>query len=231
MLIDAYGRRGVPRYWIFIVLMPFGEIVYFFKFKIHDPDFAWLKTPFASVFERPPSIAELRYNVEQTPSLANKIALAEAVYDAGEYREATVLFEEGVGADDGSSDALYGLGVARIGLKDHAGAVKPLKKLIELDPMHRDYDAWAKLVHALWECERYEDALRYLASLVEQSPRLAHRMLYAHYLGRDRRNEQAQAQLVTALREHEYAPSYLRRRNRRLAKQAREMLQELSASS
>lgn len=35
MLIDAY-QRGAPRYWTVIILMPFGEWVYFFMVKIED---------------------------------------------------------------------------------------------------------------------------------------------------------------------------------------------------
>ncbi len=74
MLVDAIGRPGIPRYWYWVILMPFGEWFYFFKYKIHDPDFAWLKAPFGSLLDRLASIQELRHNAEQTPSLANQVS-------------------------------------------------------------------------------------------------------------------------------------------------------------
>ena len=121
MLVDAIGRPGIPRYWYWVVLMPFGEWFYFFKYKIHDPEFAWMKTPFGSLLDRPLSIKELRHNAEETPSLANKVSLAQALHDAEEYEEACKLFEGALEMDSKLCDALYGLGVSRIGLGDDEG--------------------------------------------------------------------------------------------------------------
>jgi hypothetical protein len=55
-------------------------------------------------------------------------------------------------------------------------------------------------------------------------------MLYAYYLAQDERLGDAKEQLTTALREYEYAPRYLKRRNQALFKQAKTMLQRLSES-
>jgi len=231
MLVDAIGRPGIPRYWYWVVLMPFGEWFYFFKYKIHDPDFAWLKAPFGSWLDRPLSINELRHNAEQSPSLVNKVSLAQALHDADEYEEASKLFESALEIDSNASDALYGLGVSRIGLDDEEGAVEPLRRLVDIDPRHHDYDGWAQLAHALWKLERRPETIGVLSRLVKTSPRLPHRIAYAYYLGLAEHRDEAQAQLATALQEFEYAPKYMKRRQRALAKKAKEMLRQLSEAS
>ena len=231
MLVDAIGRRGISRYWYWIILIPFGEWFYFFKYKIHDPDFAWLKAPFGSLLDKPASIKELRHNAEQTPSLANQVSLAQALHDAEEYEEAAELFEHVLEKDSTSRDALYGLGVTRIGRGDEEGAIEPLRRLVDIEPSHHDFDAWAKLAHALWKLERRQETIEALSLLVRRSPRLQHRIAYAYYLGLAEHRDEAQAQLATALQEFEYAPKYAKRGQRALAKQAREMLRQLSETS
>ncbi len=86
MLVDALRRRPIL-YWYVIIFLPFGPFVYFFAFKIHDYDLGWLGR-----IVRPappaPSLAELRERVRQSPSLANRMRLANALHDAGDYAEA-----------------------------------------------------------------------------------------------------------------------------------------------
>jgi hypothetical protein len=230
MLVDAMSRRGVSRYWYFIILMPFGEVFYFFKYKIHDPDMAWLKSPFAGLLVKPLTIDELRFNMEQSPSVANKVALAQALYEEDQYREAASIFSEALRQDESSSEILYGLAVSHIGLNELEDAVEALKKLVEIDPKYSEYDGWAKLALALWETGRRQEALDVLSRLVSSSPRIQHRMLYAYYLGKNGVRGKAQEELVTAIREFEYSPRYLKRRNQPFVKQAKEMLQRLSIS-
>ncbi len=231
MLVDAIGRPGIPRYWYWVILMPFGEWFYFFKVKIHDPDFEWLKPLFGSLLDKPTSIQELRQHAEETPSLANQVSLASALHDAEEYEEASELFERMLEMDSSSCDALYGLGVSRAGRGDDEGALEPLRRLVELDPRHHDYDGWAQLAHALWKLERRQESIETLSRLVKTSPRLQHRMAYAYYLGLAEHRDEARAELATALQEFEQAPTHMKRRERGLAKKAREMLRRLSEAS
>jgi hypothetical protein len=86
------------------------------------------------------------------------------------------------------------------------------------------------LALALWETERRQEALDALSRLVSLSPRIQHRMLYASYLGKSEQRGEAQEQLTTAIREFEYSPRYLKRRNRPFVRQAKDMLQHLSMS-
>ncbi|HXV61229.1 MAG TPA: tetratricopeptide repeat protein [Vicinamibacteria bacterium] len=228
MLVDAIGRPGIARYWYWVILMPFGEWFYFFKYKIHDPDFAWLKAPFGALLDKPASIEELRYHTEQTPSLHNKVRLAQALHDADAFGEASALFTQVLESDSSSRDALYGLGLCRIGAGDLDGAIAPLRKLVELEPAYHHYDGFAKLAQTLWESNQRDEALAALGKLVKLSPRMPHRVAYAHYLGLAEDRAEAQTQLTTALQEFDYAPKYLKRSHRALAKRAKEMLRQLS---
>jgi len=56
-------------------------------------------------------------------------------------------------------------------------------------------------------------------------------MAYAYYLGLDENRDEAQAELATALQESEFAPKYVKRRERAMVKQAREMLRQLSEAT
>ena len=71
MLVDAVKRR-VEFYWYIIIFFPFGEWVYFFAVKIHD--FRQVRFRLA---ERAPSLRKLRFEAKQTPSINNKLALAD----------------------------------------------------------------------------------------------------------------------------------------------------------
>jgi len=71
MLVDALQRRQ-ERYWYFVVLMPFGELVYFFVVKIHDPDMRWLKNSL-SLGPRAPSVADFRYRLRLNLRRINRV--------------------------------------------------------------------------------------------------------------------------------------------------------------
>ena len=51
MLVDAVQRR-CGTYWYFVVLCPFGEWVYFFKVKIHDPEFERMRLWVRALFKK-----------------------------------------------------------------------------------------------------------------------------------------------------------------------------------
>ena len=67
MLIDA-GRRRIDSYWYFIIVMPFGAIIYFFSVKIHDYNLSWIKKS----FERSVSVSELGWSATRPGRTARK---------------------------------------------------------------------------------------------------------------------------------------------------------------
>ncbi|MDD9969990.1 MAG: tetratricopeptide repeat protein [Myxococcales bacterium] len=223
MLVDAIQRRA-DRYWYFVVLLPFGEWFYFFTVKIHDPQFRGIKQAFASVMAPKISLAHRRRLADETPSFANKLALAQAYHDEGRTAEAAAMFEELLVLDEQSKHALYGLGLCRFEQGNYEGAIDALSRLVELKPSFAEYEPWGRLANALSKADRLDDAVQVLSKLVRTSPRLRHRVAYARYLARAGRCEEARDELHNALLDDETAPRYQRRLERKARREAKGLL-------
>jgi hypothetical protein len=224
MLIDAI-RRGAERRWFWIIFIPFGEWYYFFMVKIHTPEMAWLKAQFH--YEKPQSLEGLRYRFEQTPSLANRLRLGQALHDEGSYDEGAELFSGVLARQPESREALLGLGLCSAGRGDDEGAVGSLERLIELDRAYGDYQPWLHLTEALWRLGRCDDALGLLERLVATSPRLGHSVALAQFQIEADQPEPARKTLWQALEHHSHAPRFDQRNNRAWARRAKKMLKRL----
>ena len=177
------------------------------------------------------TIADLRYQAERTPHYATKLALAQGLYRQKSYREAQKHFAEALRLKTDDREALYGMALTQNGLRDYDLAIESLEKLIDIDPAFRDYAAWTELAHALCHTGRNEDAFELLDRLVTRSPRLKHRVAYAHYLMHGGRRETAREQLETGLLEHHHAPKYIQRMNKLWIRPAEKMLKKASMSA
>ncbi len=227
LLVDAIRRRRAV-YWYPIIMLPFGEWFYFFMVKIHDPDMLWLKEGFQRLTAKRVTVEQLRFQLGQTPSFSNTLALAQALHDRERYSEAAELFKRALEIDADSKAALYGLALSLLGLDDHPPAIGHLRKLIALEPSFQDYAAWSNLAYALSRTGRQEETIELLGRLVDSSPRLNHRLLYAHYLMQDGLEDKAREQIEEGLIEYRQAPPFLKRRNRAYARQAKRMLKQLA---
>lgn len=223
MIVDAI-RRGAAYYWYPVIVLPFGEWVYFFVVKVQDPEFDWARELYKKATTKKVTVEELRYQAEQSPSFASKSILAQALYDQGTYREAAELFAEALELHDDSREALYGLALSHSALREYEPAIEGFEKIIELDPSFRDYAAYTDLAHTLTESGRLQETFELLAGLVEKSPRLRHRVAYAHYLLHDGRRDAAREQLEAGLHEYSHAPKYVKRKNRAWARRAKQLL-------
>ncbi len=227
MLVDALQRRQ-ERYWYFVVLMPFGELVYFFMVKIHDPDMRWLKNSLR-LGPRAPSVDDLRYRLRLNPCQANIITLAQALYDKNQVAEAYELFAEALSKDPTSRPALLGSGASLHLLSRNDEAEPPLRSLIELEPRYGNCQAWAELAKVLWACDEQEACLELLSDLLKVSPRIAHRVVLAEYQLQAGRCDLARHQLEMALDDHQHGPRYLRRVNRVWARRAKALFKQIPA--
>src|SRR5690349_7905580 len=74
MLVDAY-RRGADSFWFWVILLVpfFGAWAYFFSVKVRAGDFRGVNL--GGVFPRGPSLAQLRFLAESTPTLTNHLNL------------------------------------------------------------------------------------------------------------------------------------------------------------
>src|SRR5437660_472176 len=82
MLLDAY-RRQAESFWFYVILFVpvLGTWAYFFAVKAAD--FKQLRLP--AFLQSRPSLDELRFRCQQTPTLATHLALAERLLEAEEY--------------------------------------------------------------------------------------------------------------------------------------------------
>jgi hypothetical protein len=226
MLVDAIQRRP-PYYWYIVVFVPFGPFVYFFAFKLREYDIGWLRNLFVSP-ERQPSVEELLDRLRRTPSYANRIAYANALYDAGRYADAVKSFEIIIQTRGDDPAALYGLGRCFIELGEAERAIEPLSKLVGKNRAYRDYAACLDLADAYAKAGHDDDALDLLEGLVRASPRVQHHLALAHLLVDAGRIEEAQKALRQGIEEYESSPPGIKKRDRSEAREAEAYLKSIS---
>lgn len=228
MFIDAV-RRNAPSHWFWVIMVvPFGDVAYFFAVKMRDRGMRMMAERMLEGFKRPPSIDELEERYHTTPSLLHRTQLAQGLFDAGRFDEAKAHFEQILVREPTNKDGLYGLGMCRLELGDWAGAVEPLSSLLDLQKSYRDYAVWAPLAEALWLSDCRDECLELMVDLVKAAPRLKHRLVQARYLARADRTGEAEEILRAALREHERSPWRLRWDNRPYALRAEALLAEIT---
>ncbi len=226
MLVDAYRRRA-ETYWLWIIFgVPGGSLAYFFLVKIRDREMQSLQRKLLASFEKPPSPALLRRRYGESPSVANRLALAQGLADAGDFAESKEHFQALLAQRPGDFDALYGLGVCELELGDSAAAVTTLTSLIDAAPSYRDYAAWPELAEALVRMGKGAESLELVRDLARRAPRLPHQVLLARHLARAERTREADDVLARALRDYDESPRHVRRTNRPYAREARRLLSE-----
>jgi hypothetical protein len=225
MLVDAVQRRP-PMYWYIVVFMPFGPLVYFLAFKIHDYDLSWFRRTLAP--ERKPTLEELLERLRKSPSFANRMAYAIALYEAGRWADAAKSFEIILETRGDEPDALYGLAHCRLELGDAEGAIEPLSKLVAKNRAYRDYEAVLDLADAYARTGHDDDALDLLEGLVKTSPRVQHSLALAKRLVAMDKIEEAQTALKEGLGDHASSPPFIKKRDRDAAKDAEVYLKSIS---
>ena len=226
MIVDAIRRR-VEYYWFLVILFaaPVGPFIYFFIVKIHDFNIARLTQGESTAPHL--DLRELRQRVMETPSVANRLELADALHAKESYGEAVQIYEQVLSRDPNDRQALHGLGRCQLGLGKAADAVQSLWKLAEIDNAYRDYSGILDLAEALWQDDKKEETVELLEELVKSSTRINHRVALAHYQIGAGRDGDARDVLEGALGEYERSPGFVQRRDRKWATRAEKMLRQL----
>lgn len=225
MLYDALQRRA-PYYWFCIISVPMGEFAYFFAVKIHDFDLPSLR-----LRARLPSVDEARYRLEQSPCLANRLALADTLFAHGDFDEAAALCEDALGRDASFTQAHFGLALCRQRQGDLAAAEAGFRKVVELDRRHDDFGAWLELVEVLKERDRCDEAIGELRKLVAASPRMLHSVVLARHLRDAGHGDEAARTLEAALRDHRHAQRHEKRLASPYLREARSLLSTLAKAA
>jgi hypothetical protein len=225
MLVDAY-RRGAESYWFWVILfLPgLGAWAYFFVVKVGD--FSGLRD--WSFLQRRPPLEELRYKAEQMATLSNRLALAERLVEIRDYEEAVPHLEAVLAQEPDLSQPRYLLAQCQAEEGHPDRAVPLLEKLIARDRTWSNYAAWHLLIRIHAESGAGDKALATCRELARLAPTLQHQCLLAERLMDEGQDEEARQLLERSLEEHQYAPGFIRRRNRRWASRARQLQKQVS---
>ena len=223
MLVDAY-RRGAEYYWYLIILMlpGLGAWIYFFVVKVPSGDFRNIS--FGGFMRRGPSLDHLRYLAEQTPTLMNHLNLAQRLIELSQHAEAVPHLEAVLKTEPDHGQALYSLAACHHALGRAAEAVPVLERLLRRDNRWGNYAGWRLLVAAQDDLGDRAGALQSCRELARLAPTLQSQCLLAEHLLDEGQTIEARMLLEQALRDHDYAPGHVRRRNGRWAAEARRLI-------
>lgn len=224
MLVDAYQRRA-ETYWLWIILgMPGGAALYFVMVRLRDRDARVVGQKILRFLARPIPLAELELRYQESPSVVNRLILAQGLGDAGRYDQAEQHFAAVLETRPKEADALFGLGVCRLEQGNADGAVEPLTQVILEAPLYREFAAYPELTSAFVKSGRPDLAGELLAELVKKHPRLPNVILFSKHLILVGEIEAAREQLRLALRDYHRSPRHVRRLHRRAAAEAKALL-------
>jgi hypothetical protein len=223
MAVDVYRRRSEQFwYWVIFFVPVVGAWVYFFA--VLAPHLGSTSGPW---FQKKVSLEELRYRAEQTPTLANNLALGQGLIARGAFGEALPFLESAHKVEPEHGSVLYALALchARQARFDQAAAF--LERIIRREPRWSDYDAWRLLIETHVDAGRHEAALERARALVQVAPTLRHKCILGEILIDQSYKSEARALLDQALDDHAFTPAALRRHNRAWAKQAGKLLKRI----
>jgi hypothetical protein len=225
MLADAYRRRA-ETYWLWIIVaVPGGAFLYFFLVRMKDRDARKVQDRIVQKLKGPESLEVLRRRFERSPSLSNRLALAQGLGDAGHWGEAKEHFEAILGERPEEWDAVFGLAVCDLEIGQLPSAIAALERIVERNPTYHDYDAFGELAHAYEKANQRDRAIALLEHLARRSPKLSHVVVLAEVLIRGQRRAEAEAHLQEALRDHTEAPRHVKKEYRTWARRARKLLE------
>jgi hypothetical protein len=228
MLVDAF-RRG-EGYWPWVVLFvpAFGAWAYFFVVLL--PRWTGGRGWSLPSFRRGPSLDELHFRAEQSPTLANHLALAERLAERGEHAEAVPHLDEVLSREPDHCRAMFLLARCHAGQGRLDKAIPCLEKITARERYWSNYAAWYALIEMRGEAGDACGAADSCRELARLSPTLRHQCLLAERLLDADRQDEARQVLEAGLREYQYAPTNIRWRNWRWASQARRLLRDVDAT-
>lgn len=227
MLMDAYNRR-VEQYWMWVILFfqPVGAWAYFFLYKVGDLRDVSLPGGF-TLFQRRPSLDQLRYQVNQTPSLTSHLALAERLIEMKEYEEAGEHLRIAHAREPEHCQVLYLLAISLEETGKPEQALPLIDQIVARDRRWSDYSAWRLMVKVKTKLNDPGGATAAAREAARLSPTLQHRCLLAERLLAEGKKDEAKSILAESLEDYRYAPGPIRRKNRSWAKQAQRLQKQV----
>jgi len=161
--------------------------------------------------------------------LANKLALAQALYAKDELMEAMSIISQILESNPNNKEAIYGLAHCKTSAEEYDDAAKLLEELIELDSKYNNYAPLKDLASIQWRQGRKEAAVDLLRKLVRLSCSISHRTLLAQYLVQTGENYEASEILSEVLEDYKQSPTHVKRINKSSIRQAKSLLKQAGA--
>jgi len=226
MLVHAF-RSGAEPFWYLLIffLQPIGAWAYFFLvfLRSFNVGSGAASTP---LWQRKLTLAELKYRADRTPTVNNRLALAEALMEKGKHSDAIPLLEAVLTADQIHCQAMHDLAVCRLVCQQPQEAVAILDRLMKRDSRWSYYRAWRTLVDAHRACGQSALALQACRDLERMVPNLENKCLLGEHLIENQLKSEAIQVLDLALEEYSFAPFGKRLKNWKWARLARRLLKE-----
>lgn len=227
MLVDL-SRRGGESFWFWVILFfqPLGAWAYFLAVKLPTLRAGQALqggSGLAALFQRRVSLDELRYKAEHIPTLANRLALAQRLIEKKQFDEAIPPLETSLKTEPDHGLILYSLALCHARLNRPDQAIPHLERLLTRDPRWSNYIGWHLLIETRGDKGDAAGALDACRELVRLAPTLQHHCLLAEHLLDQGQSDEARNLLERSLRDHDFAPGPIRRRNRRWASEARRL--------
>jgi len=226
MLVDCY-RRGAETFWLLVILFfpVIGAWAYFFVIKIHD--FPRLERLSFWPFRSRPSMAELRYRVEQSPTPLNHLTMAERLIEQGDAASAVPHLEAVLAREPDYCSALYFLAICHTRMGHPATAVPYLERVNARDRHWGNYRSWYLLIESRHDAGDAAGALETCRQLAQLSPTLRHQCMLAERLLDMGQIPEARSIVEKGIDVQVYAPRSVRWRNGRWLSQARRLQKEI----
>ena len=226
MVVDAH-RRGVEQYWywLILVLQPFGPWAYFFLYKIHD--FRTGKLGLGTWFQRRAPIQELQYRVDRGPTMANRLELAERLVETGAVADAVPHLQAVLAHEPEHCQALFVLAICYRRQGKPEDAVPLLQTLLKKHSGWNQFTGWHALIETRMAMGDAAGAIESCRGLLKAVPTLENKCLLARHLISDGQKDEARRALEKGLEDYSYMAGPYRRRDRKWAREAKQMLKQL----
>ena len=178
MLIDAIQRRAQWYWFLIIILVPFGDLIYFVVIKRED----FIQTRKRHPLSGPNQVENTRRNFDLVPSVENRLELAQTLLASNKFNEAVGHFNHVLETHPNENAALYGLGRCKIALDDPRAALPPLEKLTSQHPSYGNYCAWPDLIAIYHHLDMKREAESKMRTLVNLNSKLSHQLMLAELL-------------------------------------------------
>ena len=204
-------KTGKDRYWIFIIIFfpGIGCLIYFFAEYLPE-----LQQNAKIKRSRIPSnpvkkLQVLKDQLELTPSIYNKRALAEAYIHSGQYEDAISLYESCLtGRNNDDATIIEGISIAHFFKGDFENAYKYLTHLKKLRGQDK-YDKFDLLYARTLELKNNtEEALNEYALLIKGFSGEEARVRYAMLLKQTGRLNEAKEQFSMVLKNARFSQKY-----------------------